>query len=262
MRARQRAASAAWIGASGARIGGGTSLAVREGMPSIDTLGFAVLPPVLAVVLAIAAGAAARRAGPEDAMRIGGRLLVALAAWLALVAVLAGAGVFRRFDTPRIPLVAVTGLGIALVVARGAGVRRRLDAMPPWWPIAVQTMRVPIELFLWLGYERGVIPAQMTFAGRNLDILVGLTAPFVAWGVARGRLGARAILAWNLAGAALLVHIVVIAITSMPGPLQRPWGGVAPVVLAEPPHIWLPAFLVPLAALGHLAAVRAARRLR
>jgi hypothetical protein len=221
---------------------------------------FVLLASTLAILVVSSVHVLARRAGlePARATRIT-RLTAAIAIlWLGTTLLLANAGFYRAFESipPRIPLTAAFATGTVIVLLRTPTMRRLVDAMPSWWPIAIQFFRVPVELLLWALYKQGAIPEQMTFEGRNFDVLVGATAPLVAYAVYREKLGPLGVAVWNLASLGLLVNIVVTAITSMPGPLHIAWGGVMPVIVAEPPFPWLPAFLVPLAAVGHVVSLR------
>jgi len=58
---------------------------------------------------------------------------------------------------------------------------------------------------------------QVTWHGRNWDVLIGLTAPIMAWLIATKRAPPRAAAAWNLAGLAILANTVVTVMTSVPG---------------------------------------------
>jgi hypothetical protein len=95
----------------------------------------------------------------------------------------------------------------------------------------------------------------MTFTGRNFDVLVGLSAPVVAWLVATRRIGNRGVLVWNLASIGLLINVASIAIRSVPGPLNAGWSGAPLTIVGSWPFVSLPALLVPLAALGHIASL-------
>ena len=64
--------------------------------------------------------------------------------------------------------------------------------------------RLPLELAMHEMYERGVMPVQMSYSGRNFDIVTGISAFVVAWLVAQGRGGRLLITIWNLMGLALL----------------------------------------------------------
>jgi hypothetical protein len=135
----------------------------------------------------------------------------------------------------------------------------RLVHSGPAFIIGFQVFRVAVEIFLWQGHRAGFVPVQMTFEGRNLDILTGLTAPIVAFLASRGRLPRTALLAWNLAGLALLINIVTVAILSTPTPLRVFMEEPANTFVTTAPYIWLPAFLVPTAWLGHLLVFRSLR---
>jgi hypothetical protein len=105
-------------------------------------------------------------------------------------------------------------------------------------------------------YERGVMPVQMSYSGRNFDIATGVTAIVVGALVWTGRGGRRLVLAWNLAGLALLLNIVTIAILSTPR--FRYFGDDRlNVWVMYAPFVWLPAVMVLAALAGHLIIFRA-----
>lgn len=205
-----------------------------------------LLPGLLFVLVVLVVAALLARAG-------GPRLGLGIASWGAVALLVAASGVltFDPARPPRLFLVVGTAMILVVVAARS----RLLGASPPWWPVALQTMRVPIELVLFLLHREGRLPEVMTFEGRNFDILVGLTAPLVAWGIAQGRVGRGLLVPWNAVGLALLANIVILAITAMPGPLHHPWPGPANTIVAEPPWVLLPAFLVPVALLLHVVSL-------
>jgi hypothetical protein len=189
---------------------------------------------------------------------------VCLVAWLAFSAALAGSGWLAHFDAhpPHFLRFALpTWLAVvALCVSRPAG--RLADSLPFAALVGYQVFRVPVEWVLFELARSGTAPPQMTFAGWNFDALTGLSAPLVAWLAARGALGRRALLAWNLAGLALLVNVVTIAVLSTPTPLRVFTNEPASRFLAYWPWVWLPGFLVPAALAGHLLLFRKLRRLR
>ena len=216
-----------------------------------------VVPGVSAMVLVLGALVlAARRVG------LGARVAGALAAWLALTAGLAGAGVFRRFDAlpPRVPLAVICAVAGALTFTRTASGRRLLGSVSLAAIAALQVFRLPVELGLHALFVRGLVPVQMTYAGRNVDIAVGLSAPLVALAFHRAWIGRRALALWHLASLGALLNIVVTATLSFPGPLRYFHEGVANAIVADAPFIWLPTFLVPVAAVSHVISLRALSR--
>ena len=59
-----------------------------------------------------------------------------------------------------------------------------------------------------------------------------------------------------LAGLALLLNIVGVAMLSVPGPLRVFMNEPANTIIAEWPFVWLPAFVVPVALWSHLLSLR------
>jgi len=117
--------------------------------------------------------------------------------------------------------------------------------------------RVPMELILWRLAAAKVIPVVMTFEGRNFDILVGLTAPLVAWlAFSRRWVSPGPVIFWNVFGLVLLGNIVTIGILSTPAPFRRFFDGPPNEMVAYFPFVWLVSFVVPLAFTGHVASIR------
>lgn len=195
----------------------------------------------------------ARRAAGS---RAGATVAIVLVLWLAFTASLAGLGLLRFGPLP--PPVMVLVLGTT-VLTTWLGLSRfgtkLVDRLPIATLVGFQAFRIAVELFLWLGYRDGFVPVQMTFEGRNFDILTGLTAPMVAW-----LAGPRLVLVWNVLGLGLLVNIVTVAILSMPTPFRGFAQEPANRFVATVPYVWLPVFLVQAAWLGHLLAFRKLRR--
>ncbi len=216
----------------------------------------ALVAAVLAAILALVR-AAARRAGSCQTRAtwiVGG----GLAAWLAVTGTAAAAGVLRLDGGPPravlLPVVAVIG---ALLVLRGRAGRTLVGAAPRGAVIALQSFRLPVELLLWGLFLAGEIPIQMTFEGRNLDVLVGATAiPVALAAYGAGRRRHRLAIAWHAASIALLLNIVAIAVASTPGPLRIFTDEPANRIIGTFPFVWLPAFLVPAALVGHLVGLR------
>lgn len=183
--------------------------------------------------------------------------LVVMLSWAVVLSSLAGSGFIANFEQlpPKIPLVALGAVGLALLCSRVEVMKQALHAMPGWWPVALQTFRAPLEVGLYALFLEGRMPEQMTFAGQNFDVLVGLTAPLMAYFIASGSAPKWAQWAWQLGAVALLVNVLRIAITSAPGPLHASWPGAPLTIVAQWPYVLLPGFLVPIAVLGHVVAI-------
>ncbi len=184
---------------------------------------------------------------------------VLLFAWLLLLGVLSIRGFFSNFSSlpPRLIFALLTPLPVVLLFARSRAGKQLLQQIRPQWLIYLQSFRILVEIALWLQVRSGSLPIQMSFEGRNFDILTGLLAfpvgyyCFVkkSWPPVIARL-------YNIAGLALLVNIVAISALSLPTPLRAFHNTPDSSLLTTFPFIYLPGLLVPLAYTLHILSLR------
>ena len=195
----------------------------------------------------------------ESPSEITRRFAIGIFGWLALTGIVAASGFFSDFEArpPRLMIAVVLSMTLFVVGTRSASARRMISVMPLTWPLLIHFMRVFVEIGLWRLYEEGKLPRHLTFEGRNFDVLVGLSAPIVAFALSRGWIGKKVLVGWNIVSIGVLANIVIMAITSVPGPLHlSSWPGPENRIVAEFPFIWLPTFLVPIALFGHIVSLR------
>lgn len=186
-----------------------------------------------------------------------------LVGWACVSGALAQAGFFAVHQQPwrALPLVALT-LAFTVWCSRSPAGQILIDATPLWsWP-ALQSFRLPMEWLLHSLYENGVIGVQMTYEGRNFDILVGASAPLMAlalWRTGHLTWVRRLALGWNLLGMLLLANILVVGVLSVPFPFQVFTDGPPNRMVTEFPFVWLPFLLIPLALFAHIASWRQLR---
>jgi hypothetical protein len=166
------------------------------------------------------------------------------------------AGNFEIFPVNAAPILIVPFITIAIVVLSPA-TAHLLTFVPQTAIINLQTFRLFVEVMLWALFAQDLLPVQMTFEGRNFDILVALTAPFAAWWLAGRK---WALIVWNVLGLCLLINIVSVALLSMPTPFRVFNNEPANRVLLDAPFIFLPGMLVPLAYGLHFLSLRKALR--
>ena len=145
---------------------------VRYSDPAVAA--FVLIPLLLAVALVWGTGVAWRRSGASDAEAARASLAVgaATAAWMAATWLAARSGILRHWDRtpPPFGVLLLTIVGLAALLAFG-GVGRRLALVVPLWAlVAVQGFRLPLELAMHAMYERGIMPVEMSFSGRNFDV--------------------------------------------------------------------------------------------
>ncbi len=219
------------------------------------TCGFVVLPILVAGGFVLACEWAGRRLGHDAGVRRGRTLRIgaAVVAWMLATALVAASGLLRRFDATPPPfallIVAVAAIGIGVPLSPLGRILVR--GLPLWALVGYQVFRFPLELLLHRAYIEGVMPVQMSYSGRNFDIVSGITAGALGLWLLRRDASRRVVAAWNLLGSALLVNIVAVAILSTP---QFAWFGTDRLntFVTSPPFVWLPAILVAAALAGHV----------
>jgi hypothetical protein len=195
--------------------------------------------------------------------RYAGAAMLAMTGWVALLGYLSLRDVFASFQSlpPRILPALLVPLVAGILLLRSAGARDLLARTPLHWPIYAQSFRVVMEIILWLLFLQHRAPAIMTFEGRNVDILVGLTAiPVGYFCFVRRTWSPRVAFWWNVAGILILLNVVVHAQLSTPSPLRVFVTDPPVTFIAYWPYILLPGFLVPLAWLLHTASLIQLRR--
>jgi hypothetical protein len=188
------------------------------------------------------------------------RFIVAAVAWIAMTMGLAYAGVLARWERRPPPLMGVF-LGIfvlGIVLARSAIGDRLARGLPLAALVGLQSFRFPLEVVMHAAYERGLMPIQMSYSGRNFDVLTGITAVILAAWLRFGHPPRAVVWAWNVMGVLLLANIVTVAVLSVPTFARF---GSTPdrlnTFVADPPFVLLPTVLVLTAWAGHLVVFRA-----
>lgn len=186
------------------------------------------------------------------------RTLLVLLAWLLGQGALALSSFYTVATgwPPRLALLLLPPAALLLGLVGTAGGRRYLDSLHLDTLTLLHVVRLPVELVLFGLFLHQAVPREMTFAGRNWDILMGLSTPVVYCLVRRQWLGTRGLLLWNLVGLGLLLHIVVTAVLSAPSPFQRLAFEQPNVAILYFPFNWLPSVVVPVVVLAHVAALR------
>lgn len=185
--------------------------------------------------------------------------LTGLVIWMLLTAAIGQSGLASDFTQtpPRFLIVLGVSVLVTTILAfspfgghllQGAGIRGI---------VAYQAFRIPVELVLFLLYKLGHTPVQMTFEGRNYDILVGIAGLVLAILYRKRDIPRTVLWLWNIAGLGLLVNIVTIAVLSTPVSWRLFHNDPANTIVTGFPYIWLPAVLVQAALLGHLLVFRA-----
>ncbi len=137
------------------------------------------------------------------------------------------------------------------------------EAISPSWLIGVQLFRIMGVGFLTL-YMMKLLPGEFAIPTGIGDIIIGLTAPIVAYIYTLKKSYSRPLaVLWNLAGITDLVTSIILGISTYPLPHPLPQQVIntdisnAPIALF--PLVIIPVFAVPLSILLHLFSLRAMR---
>ena len=132
-----------------------------------------------------------------------------------------------------------------------------IDHLPLLQLTWLNIIRIPVEIVLYCLFLNKAVPELMTFAGRNFDVIAGITAPFIAYfGFTRQKIGRPLILVWHFIALALLANIVVTAVLSAPFSFQQFAFDQPNIAILYFPVSWLPTFIVPVVLFGHLVSIR------
>jgi hypothetical protein len=228
--------------------------------PAVAT--FIAIPALLLLALVWGSMAAWRRGGARPQASSQAGLVVGTVAFVWMVGTWAAAqaGVFQNWhrNPPPFALLVAAIVVLSLVIAYSSLGSHLARFLPLWVLVGVQGFRLPLELAMHAMYERGIMPREMSYSGRNFDIVTGATAIIVAVLVARGLGGRQLVAVWNIVGLALLVNVVTVAILGTPR-FQYFGNDRLNTWVTYPPFVWLPAVMVLAALAGHLIIFRALR---
>lgn len=138
-----------------------------------------------------------------------------LGGWLIYIAMMSLTGIFTTAALPpRIPLLLVFPVFLFMLYFFTSGrFKDIIAAVPPSWPVYLQSFRIVVELLLLSLFLNGLLPRAATFEGYNFDILIGLSAPIVGYlGFTVSKLSKPVIIIWNILGLLTLAIVVFIII--------------------------------------------------
>ncbi len=187
--------------------------------------------------------------------KISNSILWGLIIWAAMVSALSLSGFsgnFKNFPFNAMPLVGVP-LITTIILLFTSEMKTLLSYLSLRALTQLQVFRVFVEVLLWLLFIQNLLPEQMTFEGRNWDILSGITALLAGRFLLTSK---HWMIVWNILGLGLLINIVTIAILSMPTPIRVFNNEPANTIVTQFPFVFLPTFLVPLAYILHLMSLR------
>lgn len=182
----------------------------------------------------------------ERKRSIANRFLYTAIGWCVLVLTISTTGFYADFSMfpPRFALAILPPMVVIIFVVFSKPVTEILQHLPAKDLLNIQVFRVFVELLLWATFATGMAPEQVTFEGRNLDVLSGIFGPIVGIFLVRNR---TAIYLYHFISLGLLINIVAVAFLSLPTPFRVFMEEPSSIMVSMFPIIILPSMLVPLA---------------
>ena len=195
----------------------------------------------------------------KEKRKINLRFISAIIVWVITLTVLSVSGFFYEFSMfpPRVVIVLIIPLLTIIFLTFSKSLTVILSGIPAQWLVYIQSFRIVVEILLWMLFMDNLLPVQMTFEGRNWDILVGITAPFIGYLCFHGNRYRRNLaIVWNVLGLLLLLNILIIAVLSMPTSIRLFMNEPANTIVATFPFVFLPGILVPVAYTMHIFSLK------
>lgn len=185
--------------------------------------------------------------------------LIIVCIWVFVQSILALKGFYinEHSTPPKFALLIVPPtvfIIILLITKRG---RNFIDALNIQQLTLLHTIRVFVELVLYMLFIFKTVPKAMTFEGRNFDVLAGLSAPIIYYLVFKKQAFSKTgLIVWNIISLLLLLNIIVTAVLSLKTPFQV-FGVEQPnIALTYFPYNLLAAAIVPIVLMSHFAALK------
>lgn len=185
----------------------------------------------------------------------------ALFGWLLLSLALALLGFYHvtpEFVSPLVPIGFLLPVAIALrLTSSSATFRKIADSLPQNWLILLQLPRAGGVVFLLL-YAQGRLPALFAIPSGVGDLVIGLSAPLVAFALSKNFSWSRKLaIAWNAVGILdLAVAIIIGILLALPPQYSVVSTTPSTELMTLFPLVLIPVFAVPVGLLLHFFSLR------
>jgi len=182
------------------------------------------------------------------------KLIQVMSAWIIFISTLAYVGIFQDMKSlpPRFAIVLGPTTFLIIYGLFPKQLNHTIKNRNLTRSTFTHGVRIPVELALYSLSLHKMIPELMTFAGRNFDILAGITALIIGGLFYKNMISKNVLLIWNVIGILLLIFIVVNGILSSELPIQQFAFDQPNRALAYFPFVLLPGVIVPLLIYTHI----------
>lgn len=186
-------------------------------------------------------------------------IIIGMLVWQGYILGLGASGFLANYSLPpRFPVFLIFPVfaftGIFLFKNRK---KKWIGEIPQQWLIYFQSFRILVETLFVFSVAAGVLHENVTIEGYNFDMILGLSAPviaFLAYGIKV--LPKKIVLAWNILGLGILASVIFLFITTIYFP--QFWGSdvaLMPLEFAAGPYLLVAGFLMPSAVFVHFLSI-------
>ena len=156
---------------------------------------------------------------------------------------------------PRLPLFVFLPFALFTFLFYRKTIRSNwIKDFPLAWLTYPQSFRIFVELILLYTFYKGIIPKEATFEGLNFDVLMGISAPFMAYFFFRKySINKDVAVFWNILGILMILFVAFIIGTSFYNPSI--WGHdevMVTLYFVQFPYLLVAGFLAPLGIFMHV----------
>ena len=185
--------------------------------------------------------------------------ILVLSIWVGIQVFLSLNGFYKVIDTipPRFVLLIIPPILLIILLFNTQKGRLFIDSLDIKVLSIIHTIRILVEIvLLWL-FMYKTIPVELTFEGRNFDIISGVTAPIVYYfGFIKQTLSKKLIISWNIVCVLLLLNVIFNSVLSSPLIFQKFGFNQPNIAILNFPFVFLPSIIVPIILFSHFVVIR------
>jgi len=185
--------------------------------------------------------------------------VMVLSIWTGIQVFLSLNGFYKVIDTipPRFVLLIIPPIFLIIILFNTQKGKLFIDSLDIKVLSIIHTIRILVEIILFWLFMYKTIPVELTFEGRNFDIISGVTAPIVYYfGFIKQTLSKKLIISWNIICIGLLLNVVLNSILSSPLLFQKFEFDQPNIAVLNFPFVFLPSLIVPIILFSHFVVIR------
>ena len=187
------------------------------------------------------------------------KAVIVMFIWAGVQVLLSLNGFYKVIHTvpPRFVLLIIPPILLIILLFNTQKGRLFIDSLDIKLLTIIHTIRIIVEfVLLWL-FTYKTIPVELTFEGRNFDIISGITAPIIYYlGFIKQTLSKNLIIIWNVVCIGFLLNVVINSILSSPLLFQKFEFDQPNIAVLHFPFVFLPSLIVPIILFSHFVIIR------